>query len=99
MELIFPVKRARESGQATLLLVTALSLVLILAVGWGVDAGQLYAQRQQAQAAADAGAQAGIMTIYDATASLGTSSFSCDISHTALSPCKYVALNGFGTAK
>jgi hypothetical protein len=97
MRPISPVRRSNEGGQAILILVTALTLVLILAVGWGIDSGRLYSQRQEAQAAADAGAQAGIMTMYDATASLGTSTFTCT-SGSTLSPCYYVAKNGFGTS-
>ena len=52
--------RKNEEGQALILLMVALSIFLLGAVGIGVDAGHLYAQKQLAQNAADAAAQAGI---------------------------------------
>jgi len=57
----------REDGQAIILVVVAMSFFLIGALGLAIDGSQMYAQRQMAQAAADAAAQAGIMSIYDGT--------------------------------
>jgi uncharacterized membrane protein len=42
-----------------------MSILLIGALGLAIDGGQMYAHRQMAQAAADAAAQAGIMSIFD----------------------------------
>ena len=57
----------REDGQAVILVVVAMSVLLIGALGLAIDGGQMYAQRQMAQAAADAAAQAGIMSIFTGT--------------------------------
>ena len=57
----------RERGQAVLLLVLGLSFFLIGALGLAIDGGQMYAQRQMAQTAADAAAQAGIMSLFAGT--------------------------------
>jgi hypothetical protein len=100
MRPISPIRRTNENGQAILLLVTGLSLVMILAVGWGMDAGRLYAQHQNAQAAADAGAQAGIMSMYDESTTIygpSNTTFTCT-SGSTLAPCYYVAKNGFATS-
>ena len=62
----FSAKR-RESGQALLLVIVSLSLFVLGALGLAIDGAQLYAHRQMAQTAADAAAQAGIMSIFDGT--------------------------------
>ena len=90
-----------ERGQALLLVVTALGLVLIAALGFAVDGAQYYTNRTMAQAAADAAAEAGIMSIYDGTNTSGTAAFSTGSSFTctttdARTPCVYARLNGFG---
>lgn len=96
-------KSAGEKGQAILPVVLALSLFLAGALGLAIDVSQMYAQRQMAQAAADAAAGAGIMSILDNTNTsadsnaFGTSSFTC-ASGSALTPCYYANLNGFGAA-
>jgi hypothetical protein len=93
--------KRKEEGQATVLVMLAMSIFLLGAAGLAIDASHLYAQRQMAQAAADAGAQAGIMSIYDGTQMTGHSagdSFTCDGTTTALSPCAYASLNGFNPA-
>ena len=93
-----------ESGQALLLVIVALSLFVLGALGLAIDGAQLYAQRQMAQGAADAAAQAGIMSIFDGTNAtaphpFGTgsppSSFTCTTTD-GRTPCVYAALNGFG---
>ena len=100
-------KRKGESGQAILLVVLAMSIFLLGAAGLAIDASQMYGQRQQAQAAADAAAVAGIMSIFDGSnATAGNtrgfstgSSFTCSTSD-ARTPCYYAqTLNGFNTAK
>lgn len=96
-------KRKGEAGQATLLVLVALSVFMIGAVGFAIDGSHLYAQRQMAQAAADAAAQAGIMSIFDGTNSSGphafsTSNFYCDATDQR-TPCYYAkTLNGFNSA-
>jgi uncharacterized membrane protein len=54
-------------GQAILLLVTAAGPVLAGAMGLAIDVAQLYFQRQMAQAAADAAAVSGMMSIFQGT--------------------------------
>jgi len=95
-----------EKGQAIILVLVALSIFLLGGVGLAIDASQLYAQRQMAQAAADGAAQAGIMSIYDNTntaaynnafGALGDGPFNCTAGNAGLTPCAYTLRNGFGT--
>ena len=95
-------KREYESGQATVLVVAAMSIFLLGAVGLAIDGSHLYAQRQMAQSAADAAAQAGILSLFDGTAGMGShtagTAFTCGTGDTA-TPCQYAqSINGFGTA-
>jgi hypothetical protein len=74
---------------------------LLGAVGLAIDGAHLYAQRQMAQTAADAAAQAGIMSIFDGTNGAGPAAFGTGASFTctttdARTPCVYARLNGFG---
>ena len=69
--MISPRPTNSEAGQAVLLVVVALSIFLLGAVGVAIDGSHLYAERQMAQAAADAGAQAAIMTLLDGSTSTG----------------------------
>lgn len=99
-----PVKRRRaESGQAILLVILAMGTFLLGAVGLAVDGAHLYAQRQMAQAAADAAAQAGIMSIFDGSNISGSTHYfdpatgvhNCGTGD-AGTPCFYAqTLNGF----
>ncbi len=57
----------KEKGQASILVVVALSLFLLAGMGLTLDVSQLYSQRQLAQNAADASALAAMMSIFDAT--------------------------------
>jgi hypothetical protein len=96
-------RRKREKGQATLLVLLASSIFVIGALGLAIDGAQLYAHRQMAQVAADAAAQAGIMTYFDGTNtssnSPSASPYTCLPADVNTSPyktaCKYAALNGF----
>ncbi len=60
----------------------------------------LWAQRQMAQAAADAAAQAGIVSIFDGTNTgsnaFGSGSYTCSVTD-GTSPCRLARANGFGT--
>jgi hypothetical protein len=94
-----------RNGQAIILVVVAASLVLIGALGFGLDGAQMYAQRQMAQAAADAAAQAGIMSILRGTNATSTYTFGTGTtpiqSYTCTTtdgrtPCVYARNNGFG---
>ena len=98
--------RRKEKGQAVLLVVVATSIFLIGAVGLAIDGSHLYAQRQMAQAAADAAAQAGIMSIFDGTNATGANpfgtgtppgAFNCGTSD-GRTPCIYARDNGFGAS-
>jgi hypothetical protein len=82
-----------------------MSIFLIGALGLAVDGGQMYAQRQMAQAAADAAAQAGIMSILDGTNATAANPFGTGSAPIASSvctttdgrtPCVYARNNGFG---
>jgi hypothetical protein len=92
-----------EEGQALILVALAMSIFLIGAIGLAVDGSNLYTQRQGAQAAADAAAVAGIMSIFDGTNSVTTnpakfstgSTFTCTTTD-AETPCVYASKNGFG---
>jgi len=88
-----------------ILLVVAMSLLLIGALGLAIDGGQIYAQRQMAQAAADAAVQAGIMSIFDGTNATSANPFGTGATPIASSactttdlrtPCVYARNNGFG---
>ena len=90
------VRRKKEAGQAVLLVVASMSIFLLGAVGLAVDGSHLYAQRQAAQAAADASAVAGIMSIFDGTGSgWDSSAYTCTKTDTT-TPCVYARTNGFG---
>ncbi|HEV8416341.1 MAG TPA: pilus assembly protein TadG-related protein [Bryobacteraceae bacterium] len=93
-----------ENGQAILLVILGLSIFLIGAVGLAIDGGQMYAQRQMTQAAADAAAEAGIMSVFAGTNvtsafPFGTGSspapFICATGD-GRTPCVYARRNGFG---
>jgi len=98
------VSSSRERGQAVLLVILGMSLFLIGALGLAIDGGQMYAQRQMAQTAADAAAEAGAMSVF--TGSNVTSAFpfatgippavfTCSTAD-GRTPCVYARTNGFG---
>lgn len=75
------------------------------ALGLAIDAGQMFAQRQMAQAAADAAASAGIMSILNGTNATATYTFATGTPPLASyvcttadgrTPCVYARDNGFG---
>ena len=88
------VVRKSERGQAVLLVVISMSVFLFGALGLAIDGSQLYAQRQMAQLAADAAAQAGIVTIFNGSNAIGTTAYYCTSANTT-SPCSYAAKNNF----
>ena len=92
--------RESEKGQAVVLVVASMSVFLFGALGMAIDGSQLFAQRQMAQMAADAAAQAGIVTIFNGSSAIGTTSYYCTSANTT-SPCTYAQKNNFtpgGTA-
>jgi uncharacterized membrane protein len=56
-------KQACQKGQAVVMMVLALGLVLMGALGLAVDVSNLYVQRRMAQADADSAAQAAMMSV------------------------------------
>lgn len=78
-----PKHRESEHGQAVLLVVVAMGIVLLGALGFAIDGSQLFAQRRMAQAAADAAAEAGMISMLDGTDASGAAQH-------------YAQLNGFG---
>lgn len=97
------VNLGRRDGQALILVIVAM-IMIIGALGLGIDVGQMYAQRQMAQAAADAAAQAGAMSMLRGTNvtaanpfGIGTSpaSYTCTTTD-GVTPCVYARNNGFG---
>jgi hypothetical protein len=99
-----PVTRGRkERGQAIILVLVAMGLFLMGALGLAIDGAQMFAQRQMAQTAADAAAQAGMMSIMDGTnvaegfgTAVGTLS-ACTTPSDGRTPCAYAQRNGFNT--
>ncbi len=91
--------RESEKGQAILLVVVAMGLVLVGALGLAIDGGTLYGHRTMAQAAADAAAQAGILSIFNGTNTganaFGSAAHTCSTTD-AISPCRFARNNGFG---
>ncbi len=86
-------------------LVVAMSIFLMGALGLAIDGAQMYAHWQMAQTAADAGALAGMMSIMNGTNAtspypFGTgsppASFTCSTTDSR-TPCVYVRNNGFGS--
>ena len=100
-----PQRKPGQRGQAILLVLVAMSLLLLGALGFAIDGAQMYAQREMAQAAADAAAQAGIASIYTGTNATETTTFglavgsiaSCTTPTDGRTPCAYAQRNGFNT--
>ena len=57
----------KNRGQALLLMILLMGVVFIGMLGFAIDMSRMYAQRQMAQAAADAAAQAAISSIKGGT--------------------------------
>jgi hypothetical protein len=100
-------RRAREGGQTITLVLLALALFLLAAVGIAVDISNWWFHRQIAQGAADAACTAGIMDML-VNDSQGTSfggfpsplaTYKCsDTGASASAPCAYANLNGYSGA-
>src|SRR5690348_15322843 len=94
--------RVKRRGQALILVVVAVGLVMAGALGFAVDTGTLYFHRQMAQGAADAAAMAGVMSMFNGTNAVGatgyfdtSASFTCAVNDSKI-PCKYAGYHQFG---
>ena len=91
-------------GQVTMLALLAMGIFLLAGVGLAVESSFLFLHRQMAQTAADAAAEAAIMSVFNETNtgaysnSFGGSSFTCTTSSDVRTPCVYARYHGFGTA-
>lgn len=90
----------RERGQVVILALVAMAIFVFGALGLAIDGANLYLQRQMAQAAADAAAQAAMMSIFNHSNTSGpsqfpTTAFTCSTTSMA-TPCVYARNNGFG---
>jgi hypothetical protein len=89
--------RLREE-QGSVLIMTTLAIVVVMGiVGLAMDGGAMYVARENAQAAADAAAQAGVMDMYRG---LSPSGGTYGSAHTCTTtdnwpPCRYARSNGF----
>lgn len=101
-------RRAREGGQTITLVLLALGLFLLGAVGIAVDVSNWWFHRQMAQGAADAACTAGVMNLLANAQGGGTggfpsgsppASYACS-SASSSAPCQYAVLNGYnGTGR
>ncbi len=97
-------RKPPEAGQAILFVLLAMGLVLLGAIAFSVDMGNLWFHRQSAQSVADASCTAAAMDMLFTANGGGASggftpgtNFSCSSSPGA-APCVYAAKNmGFAT--
>lgn len=85
----------REDGQSLVLVVVAMGIFLLGAVGLGFDGSHMYSERTRAQLAADAAAQAAMIDVFNGTSTFGTTAFTCTTTDTKV-PCVYARNDGFG---
>ncbi len=71
--------KQRERGQVVLLVLVAMSIFLLAALGLAIDGANLYHQRQMAQTAADAAAQAGMISVFNGTNTSGPARFTAAV--------------------
>lgn len=94
----------KEEGQATIMVVLALSMFLLVFLGFAVDETNLFFHRQMAQGVADSACVAGIADMYKNQVSgttLGgfTAGQDFDCAGTpAAAPCAYARINGYQSA-
>lgn len=79
-------KLKREAGQASVLVVLALSIFLVGGLGLAIDGAQLYGHRQKAQTAADAAAEAAMLSVFNGASTTTANSTALNYAQT---------LNGF----
>src|SRR5437867_6699060 len=100
-------RRARpERGQAFLVIVVFIALLLLGVLGLGTDYAQIWAHRQIAQGAADAACQAAAADVFlNAVDPAAQGTYGLDFSWVGSpfdctgkpnsSPCKYASINGY----
>ena len=92
--------RNTRTGQAVILLLLALGIFLLAAIGWAVESSLYYTHKQMAQAAADAAAQAAITSIYSRTNTgsnaMDGTPFTCANGTDLRTPCHFARQHGFG---
>src|ERR1019366_2552117 len=99
-------RRKNEKGQAILLVVVAMGIFLVGALGLAIDGAQLFGHRGMAQVAADAAAQAAVLSIFNGTnvgnvpakndfAATTAYTHTCSTSD-ATTPCRFARRDGFG---
>src|SRR5437763_7492347 len=95
-----------ERGQASLVIIIFLAVLLLGATGLATDYTQIWAHRQMVQGAADAACQAGAADVYlNAVDPAAQSVYGLDFSWVGSSfdcgskpnsaPCRYASLNGY----
>src|ERR1035437_9494477 len=99
-------RRKNEKGQAILLVLVAMGIFLIGALGLAIDGAQLSGPGGMAKAAADAAAQAAILSIFNGTNDPGTiidNTFAATTGYThtcsttdVITTCRFPTDNGFG---
>ena len=92
----------QRNGQAVLLLLLALGIFLLGAVGLAVESSHYYTHRQLAQDAADAAAQAAITSVYTGSNvgdnAFGAAAYTCTNGTDLTTPCFFARQHGFGLA-
>ena len=92
----------RHRGQATLLALVALGVFVLGSIGLAIESSFLFLHRQMAQAAADAAAEAAVMSVFNSTNTatysnaFGGSAFTCTTGTDTRTPCVYARYHGFG---
>ena len=92
-----------DDGQVSILVVLAVSLIVLLFVGFGVDMTNLFFRRQSAQNAGDSACVAGAMDLMvNQIQSAGVGGFSAGTrfnctSTSTQAPCQYAKLNGYSS--
>ncbi len=88
----------KESGQALLVVIAALGIFILAALGFALDISRWYTEKQVLHSQADAAAQAAMMSVFDGTeltdGFLPPFPVTCGGSST---PCQYATQNGFQT--
>ena len=92
-----------DSGQVTVVVLLALGIFLLGAVGFGVDIANLWFHRQAAQTAADAACTGGAMDMLVQAEGAGSSSWinsttDCPANSATIAPCWYAAHNGYDSS-
>lgn len=90
----------KRNGQSVILLLLALAIFLLGAVGLAVESALFYTHKQLAQDAADAAAQAAITSVYTGSNTgsnaFGASDYTCTNGSDLTTPCFFARQHGFG---